>query len=358
MWKTRITDILNLDYPIIQGPFGGGYSSVELLLTVSNLGGMGSFGAHYMTYQEILDLNSSIQAVTNRTYAINLWVQNNGFEKPFDQEGFESLKSVFKPFFEELQIPFPDFPVANQEADYHRQIEAILEVRPPVFSFVYGIPEADIIRECQKRGIKTIGNATTVAEALALEAAGVDVITATGFEAGGHRVAFLEDPDENLMGTFALIPQVADAVEVPILAAGGVANGKGIAAAMTLGAEGVQIGSAFLACKESNAPKVHRQQLLSNSSNQTELTKAFTGRLARGTKSKITKETRKQTDLFAPYPLQGLFIQPLRKAALEQNRTDLITFWGGQSAPLLKHQSASALFHSLVEEAGQLLKVH
>ncbi|MFZ6010068.1 MAG: NAD(P)H-dependent flavin oxidoreductase [Bacteroidota bacterium] len=349
MWGSRISDILNIRYPIIQGPFGGGYSSQQLAAAVSNAGGMGSFGAHHLTREEIIAVDRDIRSRTDGTYAINLWVRNDGLDKKFDRADYEKLCILFKPYFDELSIPLPPFPEMN-DAVYEKQVEAVLEARPPVFSFVYGIPDNAIIGECKRLGIKTIGTATTVDEALALEGAGVDVVTATGFEAGGHRVSFLRSAEDSLTGLFSLIPQVADRLTIPFLAAGGIADGRGIAAALALGADGVQVGTAFLACEESNAPALHRAKIFSKESNHTVLTRSFTGRLARGTESKIALETRESAGALAPYPLQGYFVRSLRKAAIDQKRSDLISFWAGQSAALVKYKKADELFVALVRE--------
>jgi nitronate monooxygenase len=352
-WRTSFTDLLQIRYPIVQGPFGGGYSSVKLASVVSNLGGMGSFGAHHLTDTEIIAINKEMKSLTKNPFAINLWIPNERLDKPFDENAFEKLKLIFKPYFDEFGIPLPAFPVQPPDGHYSKQVEAILKSAPPVFSFVFGIPDADVMKALKKSGIKTLGTATTVDEAIALQDAGVDMIAATGFEAGGHRVSFIESAESSLTGTFALIPQVADHIKIPILAAGGIADGRGIAAAFALGAQGVQVGSAFLACEESNAPDLHKGKLLSKDSNKTVLTKTFSGRLARGTSSILSEETRKFTDDFAPYPLQGIFIRPLRAAAIAQKRDDMISFWAGQSASLIKYRDASDLFHSLVKETEQ-----
>jgi len=229
-------------------------------------------------------------------------------------------------------------------------VQAVLDVAPPVFSFIFGIPSPEILDRCKSKGIKTIGTATTVDEALALEAAGVDAIVATGFEAGGHRASFMQSPEVSLTGTFVLIPQVADKVKIPVIAAGGIADGRGVAAALTLGADAVQIGTAFLVCDESNATREHREILFSKNANYTVLTKIFTGRLSRGIKSKLLDEFVLQEDKFAPYPIQRIFFNALRDAAIAQGKSDLMTFPSGQIAPILKYKRAAELFQSLLSQ--------
>jgi nitronate monooxygenase len=355
-WKNELTTTLNIQYPIVQGPFGGGLSSVHLAATVSSNGGMGSFGAHHLSFDEIIEINNQLRKATKHTYAINLWIDNDKYNKEYTDADYERTKSLFKPYFDELNIALPPKPIIPKEHSNTKQLEAILEARPPVFSFVYGIPPQEVIRELKKAGTKIIGVATNVEEAVEIEDAGVDVVVASGFEAGGHRVSFQEEDESKLMGGVALIPRVVDAVNIPVVAAGGLADARGIVAALALGAQGAQIGTAFLACEESNASALHKEVLHSAISENTLLTKSFTGRLARGTISKIALETKHKEAFIAPYPFQSLFIRPLRQAMIEQKNHDLVTFWSGQSAPLIKHHQAEKLLKSLIVESEQLIQ--
>lgn len=356
MWyNTRVTEVLNLKYPIIQGPFGGGYSTPELVSIVSNAGGLGSFGAMHLTPQEIIDVNKSIRFLTDKPYSINLWISDRDERLSNYNEGaFERLKRVFKPYFEEFQVTLPDMPVLSNPR-FEDQVVALLDAKPPVLSVIFGIPPADVVQECKKRNIKIIGTATTSDEALALEEAGVDVVVASGFEAGGHRGSFLGSVESSLTGTFSLIPQVSDRVSIPVVAAGGIADGRGIAAALVLGAEGVQIGTAFLACAESNATDLHKQKLFSDESRYTVLTKVFSGRLARGIRNKLAAELKEPENDFAPFPMQKAFLAPLTAKILEHKKQEYMGFWAGQSTPLIKHKSANELFHALVEDAGKIM---
>jgi len=357
MWnKTRITKLLGIDYPIVQGPFGGGLSSSKLASTVSNLGGMGSFGAQPLSPSKIIEINSEIRSKTTRPYALNLWVSNEDKSAgTYSADEYEKLCLLFKPYFDELSIPFPEFP-KKLGSQFEEQVEAVLQAKPPVLSFVFGIPSPDVLDNCKRKNIKTVGTATTVDEALALEAAGVDAIVATGFEAGGHRVSFIRSPEDSLTGTFALIPQVADKVKIPIIAAGGIADGRGIVAALALSADAVQIGTAFLACEESNASPQHRAKLFSEDAKYTVLTKMPTGRLARGMKSKLSNDLVTNETDFAPYPIQRMFISALNAAAIAQGKSDLITFWAGQIAPILKYKKTEELFHSLLSKVESIYK--
>jgi nitronate monooxygenase len=181
------------------------------------------------------------------------------------------------------------------------------------------------------------------------------MVVATGFEAGGHRVSFLQEPEDCLTGTLSLVPQVVDAVKVPVIAAGGMADGRGIAAALKLGASAAQIGTAFLACEESNAAPLHRDRLFSPDARRTTLTRAFTGRLARSVHNGFIDAMRGKEAALAPYPVHAWLTAKLRSAALAAGRTDLVSSWSGQAAPLLKHRRARELFASLVLETDRAM---
>lgn len=347
MWyNTKAKEILGIDYPILQGPFGGNLSSVELVATVSNAGGLGGYGAYTLSPQEIIDVDKQIKAATNKPYNINLWVSDNDGNTITDEQ-YNQARQLFQPYFDEVGIPLPDKP-APFSSRFENQLEVILDIRPKVFSFMFGVLSADILEQCRRQGIITGGAATTLDEALVLEAAGVDMIIASGFEAGGHRPSFLASAEASTTGTFVLLQLIREKVKTPVIAAGGIANGRGVAAALTLGASAAQIGTAFLACDESNTLPIHRQMLFSEAAKYTTLSRAFTGRLGRGLTSRIAKDLSGKE--FLPFPLQTTFISPLRKAALDQQKWDMILFWGGQIAPLLKHTKAKALMQSLIEE--------
>ncbi len=355
MWnKTKLTDLLGIKYPIVQGPFGGGLSSVALTSTVSNAGALGSFGGQPFTAKEIVETCNAIRKVTAKPFNINLWV-NDRDERlaKFDDEDYKKLTELFNPYFNELGLPLPERP-KDLGAKFEEQIEAIFEVKPSVFSFVYGIPPENVLQKCRQLGIKTIGAATTVDEAMALEKAGVDALVATGFEAGGHRVSFLKSPEDSLTGTFSLIPQVADNVKIPIIAAGGIADARGIKAALTLGADAVQMGTAFLATAQSNATQDHKDKLFSQDAKYTVLTKVFTGRLSRGIRNRLIEDLKTKEDLLAPYPLQSKFMSYLKAyPATASSNPDFKSYWAGQSAPLLKHRDAKVLIESVVNELSK-----
>jgi nitronate monooxygenase len=351
MWyNTKATELLGIQYPILQGPFGATLSSVALTATVSNAGGLGGYGAYTMTPQEIFEVDKQIKAATDKPYNINLWVSDHDVpEGGLTEEQFNKAKELFKPYFDEVGIPLPE-KSASFQSRFENQLQVILDVRPKVFSFMFGALAPDVLEQCRRLGIVTIGTATTLDEAIFLENSGVDMIIASGFEAGGHRPSFLASAESSLNGTFVLLQLIREKVKIPVIAAGGIANGKGVAAALALGASAAQIGTAFLAVDESNALPIHKQMLFSDAAKYSTLTRAYTGRLGRGVTSRIAKEIMgKEIDVL-PFPLQTTFMSPLRKAAIDQEKWDMILFWGGQIAPILKHTKAKELMHSLIEE--------
>jgi nitronate monooxygenase len=366
MWyNTPAAKILGVQYPILQGPFGGNLSTVNLTATVSNLGGVGGYGAFTLTPGEIVQLDKALRQATDKPYNINLWVSDidtpgsanigapgtDASGTDLSDDRFETVKGLFRPYFEELGLSFPDKP-ARQASRFEDQFQAILDCSPPLVSFTFGIPSAGILEQCRKKGIRTAGAATTLDEAVALEAAGVDLIIASGFEAGGHRPSFLAPAEDSLVGTFVLVQQIRDRVRTPVIAAGGIATGKGIAAALALGADGVQVGTAFLVCEESGAPAFHRHLLLSEAARYSVLTRAFTGRLGRGLMNRIAKEAAGKEKDFLPYPLQSQLMGRLRQEAIEREKWEFILVWGGQIAPILKHTKAAELMAALIKETN------
>ena len=355
--RTSVTEKLGITYPIIQGPFGRGASTALLAATVSNAGGLGSFGANDLTPEAVFQIAGEIRKLTDRPFGMNLWVStHDAGGDTLDAETYDRVLSLLAPYYQELGVELPERPPAKA-ANFEEQVDALIEARPAVFSFVFGIPSPQILATCREKGIATVGGASTVDEAIAMEAAGVDMVVASGFEAGGHRPSFLKSAEDSLVGTFALVPQIADRVRIPVIAAGGIADGRGLAAAMDLGADAVQIGTAFLACEESGAHPLHRQLLFQEAAaKSTGLTRAYTGRLARGLSHRFAAEMQKHEALFAKYPAHSWILAPLRAAALAQGRSDLVALWAGQAAPLIRHRKAGELFAALVQETNALLK--
>lgn len=341
--QTRVTKMLALRKPIVQGPFGGGLSSVALAATVSDAGGLGSFGAHHLAPEAIAAVAAELRAATRAPFALNLWVSDHDLPaEEMTPERFAAAVSRLRPIYEDAGVappPFPDrfFP------GFAAQAQAVLAAAPAAFSFVFGVPDRALLDACTERGIVTIGTAITIEEAVALDEAGVDMIVASGTEAGGHRGAFLAAAEDSLVGTMALVRGVVEQVRAPVIAAGGIADARGVAAALALGAEAVQVGTAFLATEESGTTPEHRALLFAG--RPTRLTRSFSGRLARGIPNLLMDALAAAAE---PYPYQGYLLGPVFEAARRDGRTDLVALWSGQATSLLRHRRAQDVFHSLL----------
>lgn len=354
MWtQTRLTALLGIDLPIVQGPFGGGYSTPALAAAVSNAGALGSLGAANLGPDEILAVVRDIAGRTARPFNINLWVPIAGEDDAVvERSRFERTAARIAPFLEAAGLPVPTFPLPKAIA-FEAQVEALLAACPPVFSFVMGVPDRAILEAARGRGIKTIGTATTVDEAVAIEAAGADAVVASGSDAGGHRGSFLRPVEASLVGTFSLVPQMAKAVRIPVIAAGGVATGAGVAAALTLGADAVQIGTAFLAAPESGAPAVHKALLGTEGARWTRLTRVFSGRFARGIENALMNAL--SSDDALPYPMHNALMMPLRRAAAKEGKLDWLALWAGQNAASARRLPAAEIVRLLAEETDDVL---
>jgi nitronate monooxygenase len=352
--QTRVSQILGVKYPIIQGPFGG-FPSQRLTAAVSNFGGLGSLGASSLEPQAIADVIAEIRSLTTKPFAVNLWVS---LEDPgaasSDAAAFARAAAHLAPLIESVGGAQPVFTPYNR-IRFEDQARVILDANVPAFSFIYGIPPNEILDEARRRGMVTIGTATTPEEALALEQAGVEVIVASGFEAGGHRGSFLRSSEDSLTGTIALVPQTVDAVQIPVIAAGGIADARGIAAAFALGAEGVQMGTVFLAFEESGAHPLHREAILSGKAGHTALSRGFTGRLARGIHNELAQAMNRPNTEILPYPLQRYLMRNLALPAQKAGKGELLALWAGQSANLARSTGLDELLRSLVEGAAERL---
>src|SRR5438552_3060582 len=351
--RNRLTEKLGIDYPIIQGPLGG-LSSQRLTAAVSNFGGLGSFGALSLSPEEIKNVISQIRSLTSKPFAVNLWVsmEDNG-ARTSDEAAFNRSFAPLANYFAQLQAPRPQYKPYSP-IRFEDQARILLEEKVPVFSFIFGIPPKEILDECRAAGIVTVGTATTPDEAVALQEAGVDAIVASGFEAGGHRGSFLRAAEDSLTGTLSLVPQIVDNVDVPVIAAGGIGDARGVVAALALGAKGVQMGTVFLACEESGASLLHRQALRGKKAGHTALTKGFTGRLARGIHNRLLQEMNQEGMAVLPYPLQRSLVRNLAIPAEAAGRSDLLPLWAGQSANLSTCTDISAFLTSLVEEISEI----
>jgi nitronate monooxygenase len=351
--ENRLTAKLGIGYPVIQGPLGG-LSSQKLTAAVSNFGGLGSFGAHSLTPEAIKDVIAEIRSLTSKPFAMNLWVSMEDEDARIsDENAFNRSLAPLAVHIAALRAPRPTYKPYSP-IRFEDQARVLLDANVPVFSFIYGIPPQEILEECRAKHIVTIGTATTPDEAAALQEVGVDAIVASGFEAGGHRGSFLQSAEDSLTGTFSLVPQIADVVDVPVIAAGGIADARGVIAALALGAEAGQMGTVFLACEESGASLLHRQALRGKRAGHTALTKGFTGRLARAIHNPLLEELNQQGTEILPYPLQRALVRNLAIPAEAAGRSDLLPLWAGQSANLSTCTDVSAFLSSLVEEVSEI----
>jgi len=351
-YETRVTAALDVALPIVQGPFGGGLSSTELAAAVSNAGGLGSFGANYLEPDGITQLVAELSSMTRHPFNVNLWVPLPGErDAELSADQLEASARRLAPFAAAVGLGQGHHPPRGFP-DFDDQLDALLAAGPPVISFVFGVPPSSALSEARGRSIVTIGTATTVDEAVALDESGIDLIVASGSDAGGHRGAFLRDVDESLVGTMSLVPQVVDAVDKPVVAAGGIADHRQVRAAFELGAEGVQIGTAFLVTSESTASDVHKDVLTSDRARTTVLTSAFTGRVARAVPNDMTRSLKGRETELPDYPLQSALTLPIRRAAASRGNPELLNLWSGQSASLASPGSAVDYLHRLVDALG------
>ncbi|MCI9859392.1 NAD(P)H-dependent flavin oxidoreductase [Microbacterium proteolyticum] len=339
----RLEGLLGIDTPVVLGPFGG-LSSVALTAAVSDGGGLGSFGLYGYAPERIHDTVTALRSATPGRIAVNLWWPRGDEASPADVDMAPFLLAA-APLFAAAGVT-PPAPPASFMPTLADQLDAVFDARPDVLSVVFGVPDADTLTRAKSLGIHVIGTATSVAEAVALEAAGVDAVVATGSEAGGHRVSFLRDPAHSLVGTFALVPQIVDAVGIPVIAAGGIADRRGVAAAFALGAEGVQVGTALLRTRQSAATDGHRAAIATAADTDTVLTRAMSGRLARGIPNRAMRELE-ASGMIAPFPAQNWLTGVFRAAATASGDADLVSLWAGQAAALARLDDAAAVLAEL-----------
>jgi nitronate monooxygenase len=335
--------LLGTDVPIVLGPFGG-MSSVALTAAVSEAGGLGSYGLYGYAADRIGETVAALRRETARPFALNVWLPTGDEVAPADVDLAPAIGALH-PLFDELGVPAPAVP-ASFLPPVAEQLEAILEARPAVLSVVFGVPGEDLVERARERGIRIVGTATSVAEAVALDDAGVDAIVASGAEAAGHRVSFLARAEASLVGTIALVPQVVDAVRAPVIAAGGIADRRGVAAAFALGASGVQVGTAFLRTRQSAASDAHRQAIADALDTSTVLTRAMSGRLARGIPNHAVREIETR-GVIAPFPAQNWLTGQFRAEAARRDLGAYLSLWAGQSAALARSDDAAEVFAEL-----------
>jgi nitronate monooxygenase len=339
----RLTRMLGIEHPIVQAPLGGEPAGAELVAAVSNAGGIGILGAAYMAPARIAEVIAQIRSLTDKPFGVNLFCPTRWQR---DEARIARFVERLALYHAELGLPPPQLP-ARFEEDFEAQFEVVLQAEVPVFSFVFGDLGRERIAALQSEGAKVWGTATHVREAIHLAALGVDAIVAQGAEAGGHRASFLGERDDGLVGTLALVPQVVDAVPVPVIAAGGIADARGVRAVQALGASGAAAGTGFLLADECPISPAYRAALLAARDQDNGLTRAFSGRWARGLMNRFSRE---MAELELPeFPIPNALTRPLRQAAAKAGRAEFLSLWAGQAAALAEPAPAADIVRRLAE---------
>jgi nitronate monooxygenase len=345
MWpRTDLIDLLGITHPIIQAPMGG-FCGPALVAAVSNAGALGSLPCTLLPAQTARDQIAEVRRASNRPFNLNFFVHP---VPSIDAQAADRVRGRLAAYHDEFglgSVPEPSDPFHRFDDE---RLQMVLDLRPPVVSFHFGLPPADTMKRIKRTGAVVLSSATTVAEARELEAKGADAIIAQGLEAGGHRGTFTQGDGAGLIGTMALIPQVVDAVSVPVIAAGGIADGRGIAAAFALGASGVQIGTAFLGCPEAAVPQIHRDALHGATDEDTRLTRVFTGRPARALRNRLIDEMGDAEAL--EFPVQASLTRALLQANSDAARRAFLPLWAGQTASLIRDLPAATFIDTLVAE--------
>ena len=348
----RLLDPWGIDHPIIQAPMAGS-TGAEMAVAVRAAGGLGSLPCGLLTPKQVREETAKIRAQAPKPINLNFFCHR---PKP-DEAAETAWHKRLAPYYLELGLdPNAPLPTPPLRRPFDAEMcDAVVELKPEIVSFLFGLPEEPLVSRIKAAGCFLLTTATTVEEGRWLEEHGADAVIAQGAEAGGHRGVFLTTDVATQVGTFALVPQMADALKVPVIAAGGIADGRGIAAALTLGASAVQMGTAYLFCKESRISALHRVALKTAHDNSTVLTNVFTGRPARAIVTRLVREQGPLSEIVPPYPLAANSVQPLRTAAESKASTDFTLLPAGQAAPLGRELGAGEMTRVLAAEAAQKL---
>lgn len=351
-FETKICRLFKIDHPIIQAGMAGGPTTVELVVEVSKAGGLGTLGAAYMQPESLREAIKKIQSSTQKPFGVNIFASTA-------KDDFSRLTEVQKamsPFRSQLEIQ--EVQSSYESPDWSAEQFAIcVEEGVPIISTAFGCLSTEQMKIAKEQQIKIVAMVTTVAEAKQAEASGADAIVAQGSEAGGHRSTFSLDrhPAGAQIGTLSLVPQVVDAVNIPVIAAGGIVDGRGLMATLVLGAQGVQIGTRFVSSKESGAHRVYKQALFESDEESTVVTKSFSGRPARGIKNHFIEEFEKTNIAPLPFPSQNTITKDIRAAAAKADDSNFMSLWAGQSTrSLTKEVAAAEIVRTIMEEAQAL----
>ncbi|WBX79453.1 nitronate monooxygenase [Virgibacillus salarius] len=353
MWhENEITRKLDIQYPIIQAGMAGGTTTPELIASVSNAGGLGTLGAGYMNPKHMKQTIQKIKKLTNRPFGVNVFIP----ETPnVSEKEIEKANELLRPFRKELKLTEPKVtkPLTHL---FEKQMEIILEERVPVCSFTFGVPSKEEVQQLKQKGTIVMGTATTVKEAMINEEHGIDMVVMQGSEAGGHRGTFSASFDKAMIGTMALIPQTVDHVNISVIAAGGIMDGRGVLASLTLGAQAVQMGTAFVTSLESGANKQQIEAILTSTEEHPVITSAFSGKPARGIQNEFITKMAPYERSLPGYPVQHTLTKQIRSEAAKQNRPEWVHLWSGQSPRLSKRKSAASIIADIVSQVDDLVK--
>lgn len=346
--------LLGIELPIIQAPMAGVQGSA-LAIAVSNAGGLGSLPCALLSMEQMHQELQAIRSATSKPFNVNFFCHTTPHASDTQ---LAAWRQALAPYYAELEIDMDSIPRGpGRTAFDSAQADMLKEFKPPIVSFHFGLPSDDLLERVRSWRPKIMSSATTVDEALWLEARGVDVIIAQGIEAGGHRGMFLSDDLTTQVGTFALLPQIVRAVKVPVIAAGGIADAQGIFAAMALGVSGVQLGTAFLLCPECSTSPLHRAALKGANAKHTALTNVFTGRPARGIVNRIIRELGPMSAVAPPFPLATGAVSPLRVRAEAEGRDDFSPLWSGQNASGCREVPAAQFIQELAASVEAIFDV-
>ncbi|MEM7130793.1 MAG: nitronate monooxygenase [Chloroflexota bacterium] len=342
----QYNEFLGIRLPIIQAPMAG-VQDRDLALAVSAAGGLGSLPCAMLSHDKLRSELASIQTQSSSPVNVNFFCHTPPIPNPQHEARW---RSALKPYLDEFGIQADEIPPGVERRPFSHDVADVLEeFKPGVISFHFGLPDPDLLARVKEWGATVLSSATTLAEALWLEAHGADAIIAQGLEAGGHRGMFLSKDLSTQMGTFALLPQVVEKVSVPVIAAGGIVDAQGTAAALALGATAVQVGTAYLLCTETKTTPIHRAALKSDKADHTTMTNLFSGGPARGIINRVIQEIGPMSDQTPPFPLASTAITALRKQAEQSGSGDFSPLWCGQNASGCKEISARELTHELAK---------
>jgi nitronate monooxygenase len=343
---------LGLRLPVIQAPMAGGPSSQELVAACSAAGALGSFGFAYTQPAGMKEQCAWVRAKTDRPFGVNLFVAPQPAE--IGTAAQRSALEAVAGYYAELGLPAPEPVKAPYAPDLEAQFAAVDAIAPRVFTVHFGALGADRVKRFQAKGMLVGGSANCIAEAKGLEAAGFDFVIAQGGEAGGHRGSYLRDPYQSLTGTLALTRMIVRAVKLPVVAAGGIMDGAGIAAVLALGASAAQLGTAFIPCPESGAAQVHKDLLVKATEDDTRITEKFSGKPARGLANRFMREMQASPQL--AFPAQNSVTGKLRQASAKAGQPDFIALWAGQASPLSRALPAAELIGRLEAELRDAIR--